>query len=219
MGPLANILLFLPLLFCSMLAMLTSACCSLGMSTGHYLTTLAYQTVQAVVRPFKVCCDTLIKRYCALVKCCWTCCSCAYTVMSFPFVFCADLLKRLVQPMPKIAHICSAAINWWLRFALSIITTPWSVTCCAVSSFSYIRQLFSSLAHIFIDLSGTVLLAVCIQLKKDSLQLLWTLTPYPCKTVYTWLWPGTRQHSSSPQVSATLEQASVCIMKHSLSRQ
>ncbi len=189
-----------------MLATMTSACCSLGMSAGHYLTTLAYQTAQTVVHPFMVCCDILISRYNALVSCCWICWSCAYTVLSYPFVFCADLLKRLINSMTKYAHICNAAINWWLRFALTITTTLWRTTCYALSSFSYIRQLFSSWAHAFIDLSSTILLAVCTQLKKESLQLLWVLTPYPCKAVYTWLWPGTRQHSSSPQVSAPLGQ-------------
>ncbi|KAL0045256.1 hypothetical protein WJX82_002042 [Trebouxia sp. C0006] len=36
-----------------MLATVTSACCSLGMSAGYYLTTLAHQTVQAVLFPFR----------------------------------------------------------------------------------------------------------------------------------------------------------------------
>ena len=75
--------------------------CSLGMSAGHYLTTLAYQTAQTVVHPFRVCYDTFIRRYNALVSCCWTCWSCACTVMSHPFVFCADLLKRLIKLMTK----------------------------------------------------------------------------------------------------------------------
>ena len=192
-----------------MLATLTSACCSLGMSAGHYLTTLAYQTAQTVVHPFRVCYDTFIRRYNALVSCCWMCWSCAYSLMSYPPVFYADLIKRLIKLMTKSAHICSLALNWWLRFAQTITTTLWRTTCYASSSFSYNRQLFSSWAHIFIDLpscAGTILLAVCTQLKKEILQLLWYLTPYPCKTIYTWLWPGTRQHSSSPQVSAALVQ-------------
>ncbi len=227
----ANVLLFIPSLFCGMLATMTSACCNLGMSAGHYLTTLAYQTAQTAVYPFRLCYDIFTRRYNALVSCCWTCWSCAYTVMSYPLVFCADLLKRLMKLMTNFAYICNAAINWWLRFALTITTTLWRTTCYALSSFSYIRQLFSSWAYVFIDLFSTTLLAVCTQLKKESLQLLWALTPYQCKAVYTWLWPGTRQHSSSPQVSAALGnslllvplfssacllgQASVCITKHS----
>ena len=101
--------------------------------------------------------------------------------------------------------------NWWLRFALTIITIPWRITCYAL----YItRQLFNSWADIFIKLSscaGTILLAVCTQLKKESLQLLWALTPYPCKAVYIWLWSGIRPHSSSPQVSAALGQPAAAL--------
>ncbi len=204
MGSFANILLFIPSLFCGMLATMTSACCSLGMSAGHYLTILAYQTAQIVVYPFRVCCDIFIRRYNALVSCCWTCWSCAYTVMSYPFVFCADLLQRPIKLMTTFAYICNAAITWWLRFALTIITTPWRTTCYALC---ITRQLFTSWAHISIKLSscaGTIVLAIWTQLKKESLHLLWALTPYPCKAVYTWLWPGTRPHSSSPQVSAAL---------------
>ena len=207
MGSLANILLFISSLFCTMLATMTSACCSLWMSAGHYLTTLAYQTAETVVHPFTLCYDVFIRRYNALVSCCWTCWSCACTVVSYPFRFCADLLKRPIKFVTKFAHVCTAAISWWLRFALTIITTPWKMPCCALC---ITRQLFTSWAHIFMKLSscaGTILLAVCTQLKKESLQLLWALTPYPCKAVYTWLWPRTRQHSSSPQVSAALGQS------------
>ncbi len=206
MGSFANILLFVPSLFCGMLATLTSACCSLGMSAGHYLITLAYQTAKTVVYPFRVCYGTFIRRYNALVSCCWTCWSCAYSVVSYPFEFIANQPKRPIIFMTKFAHICNAAITWWLRFALTITTTPWSKTCYALC---ITRQLFNSWAHISIKRSscaGTILLAVCAQLKKESLQLLWALTPYPCKAVYTWLWPATRHHSSSPQVSAPLGQ-------------
>ena len=209
MGSVANILLFIPLLFCSVLATLTSACCSLGMSAGHYLITLAYQTAQSVVHPLSLCYEAFSRRYNALVSCCWTCWSCAYSVMSYPPVFCADLIKRVIKLTTKSAHVCNFAINWWLRFAQTITIPLWMTTCYASSSFSCIRQLFSSYAHTFIELSscaGTILLALCTQLKKELAQLLWYLTPYPCKTIYTWLWPGTRQHSSSPQVSAALAQ-------------
>ncbi len=211
MGSFANILLLLPLMFCGMLATVTSACCSLGMSAGYYLTTLAHQTVQAVLYPFRVCYDAFIRRYNGLVSCCWTCWSCAYTLMSYPFVFYADLLQRPIKLTTKFAHVCNAAVNWWLRFALTIITIPWRITCYAL----YItRQLFNSWADIFIKLSscaGTILLAVCTQLKKESLQLLWALTPYPCKAVYIWLWSGIRPHSSSPQVSAALGQPAAAL--------
>ena len=171
---------------------------------------------------------TFIRRYNALVSCCWTC---AYTALAYPCVFCADLFNRLIISMTNSAHVCNVAVNWWLRFALTITTNLWRTTFYALSSFSCIRHLFSSWAHIFTDLSSTILLAIWTQLKKESLQLLWALTPYPCKAVYTWLWPGTRQYSSSPQVSAALGnslllvplfssacllgQASVCITKHS----
>jgi hypothetical protein len=105
MGSFANTLLFIPLLLCNMLATMTSACCSLGTSAGHYLTTLANQAAESVVHPFRVCSDTFIRRYSALVSYCWTGWSCAYTVMSYPFVFCADLLKRLFKLITKFAHI------------------------------------------------------------------------------------------------------------------
>jgi hypothetical protein len=175
MGSFANILLFIPLLFCSMLATMTSACCSLGMSAGHYLTTLAYQTAQTVVHPFIVCYDVFIRRYNALVSCCWTCWSCAYTVMSYPFVFCADLLQRPIKLMTNFAHTCNAAITWWLRFALTIITTPWRATYYALC---ITRQLFTSWAHVVVKLSscaGTIVPAIWTQLKKETLQLLWAL--------------------------------------------
>ena len=206
MGSFANTLLFIPSMCCDMLATMTSACCSLGMSAGHYLTTLACQTAQTVVHPFIVCCDILIRRYNSLVSCCWTCWSCAYTVLSYPLIFCADLLPRLIKLITKLAHNCNTTINWWLRFALTIITTPWRATYYALC---ITRRLFTSWAHVVIKLpscAGTIVPAIWTQLKKKTLQLLWALTPYPCKAVYTWLWPGTRHHSSSPQVSAALGQ-------------
>ena len=77
------------------------------------------------------------------------------------------------------------------------------MTCYASSSFNNIWQHFNSWAHVFIDLPAharMILYGIGTQLKKESLQLLWALTAYPCKTIYTWLWPETRQHSTPSQV-------------------
>ena len=202
MGSFADILLFIPLLFCHMLFTLTSASCSLGVSAGHYLTDRALRATQLVCHPLRVCYAMVIRRYSALVNYGWTGWTKPYRVVTYPFVVCADLLNRLIEFVKISAHICTAAFNWWLSVTLTIITTPWRLTCYASSSFDNWKP-FNSWAHVFLDLPSRarmILYDIWTQLKKESLQLLWYLTPYPCKTVSTWLWPESRQHSSTSQV-------------------
>jgi len=168
------------------------------------LTTLAHQATQTVLNLFRVCYGTFIRRYSALVSYCWTGWIYAYRLLSYPFVVCADLFLCLVTLLTDIAHICNAAINWWLSLALTIITTPRRMTCYALTSFNNVCQHFNSWAHVFLDLSSRarmIFFDIWTQLKKESLQLLWYLTPYPCKAVYTWLWPDTRQHANTSQVN------------------
>jgi len=131
---------------------MTSACCNLGMSAGHCLTTLAHHATQTVFHPFRLCYGTFIRRHSALVSCCWIGWSCACRILSYPFVFCADLLIRLFELKTKCAHICTAAFHWWLSVTLTIITTSWRTTHYALSSFNNVCQRCSSLAQIFLDL-------------------------------------------------------------------
>ncbi len=179
-----RILCGIPLLCCNVLATVTSACCSRGMSAGHYLTTLAHQATQTVLNLFRVCYGAFIRRYSALVSYCWTGWIYAYRLLSYPFEVCADLFLRLVTLITDIAHICNAAINWWLSFALTIITTPRRMTCYALTSFNDVCQRFNTWAHIFLDLSSRARMIFfdiwTFGLSHRKRAVLWTLLCHCC---------------------------------------
>ena len=184
MASFADVLLFLPLLFCSVLTQGISACCSLWMSGLQFIADRVCQALSSFCKPFGDFHFAVIKTIRTLLRYCWASWKRICTVLTYPVVALTNMLKLWRVTV----NYCKAIFHWWIVFSVTIVTTPLWVALFASCTFSNAYQVYSKWAE---PIWGTPMcnqFSLCqTWLRRKVLQLLWTVCPGTCQVIYTWL--------------------------------
>lgn len=199
-------LLFFPLLYCSLFARTTIACCSMLMSAGQFVAGVPYQGLKTVIQLLCDCYRVAAERCRAVAAYCSASLTHVCTAIRKPTKALATVLEHLSPLPPTIMTITCALMMPWCNIILTIITMPKTLTLHAFSSLAGLYEICCLWAIFLFDVPSCTrafVLDTCTKLKEGARQLLWDMTPDLCKAVYAWLF--TRPCGPSKQQSANIQ--------------